>query len=116
MLLENLVVDYPYEDALCMFRTKTENPEFYERIVGRKTGHPYYRFITSGLSDDAFRTALDLAVIFKTVHVHPIDLPVYETKEILSVTPRNNRLSSFMSEANSNDRSDKTFQALLGNF
>jgi hypothetical protein len=111
----HLVLDYPYENALCLFLTKHLNPDFYERIVDTK--HGYYRFLTSRIPSAALTTALDLAIIYDKIHVHPIDLPIYKGQDIVQPSSyRGEAAREVFETAKQNDHKDQEYQSMVLGF
>jgi len=112
----SIVLDYPYENALCLFITREINPEFYKRITSQR-GHPYYDFLTSGITKKAINASLNLAILYDKIHVHPIDLPIYETSDIVAPSEyRDSDLSKLVYSANQLDALDPAYQKQLNLF
>jgi len=113
-----VVLDYPYENALCLFITRETNQKFYESIMTKKVAsHPYYDFLTSGITKEATKTSLNLAVLFETISVHPIDLPVYDVKDIVTPSKYHDaELSELVHHANGLDVLDPAYQEFLNRF
>ena len=112
----SIVLDYPYENALCLFITREINPEFYKRITSQ-TNHPYYDFLTSGITKEDINASLNLAILYTKIHVHPIDLPIYEMSDIVTTSEyRDGDLSKLVRRANQLDTSDPAYQKQLNRF
>ncbi len=112
----SVVLDYPYENALCMFITKEVRPDFYNRITNQ-SGHPYYDFLTSGFTKDDINTSLNLAILFEKIHIHPIDLPIYSEKDLISTSEHHdNDLAKIVRYANQLDSQDSYYQKQLNPF
>lgn len=111
----HVVLDYPYENALCLFLTKHLNPDFYTRVKNAK--HPYYDFLLSRIPKGALETALDLAVIFDQIHVHPIDLPIYQNQDVVQPSSyRNQTARDIFDGSQKTDLADQKYQSLISHF
>jgi hypothetical protein len=113
--LENLVMGYPFEDVLCLFELQEVKPTAFEQT--RKYGGSYYRYIWRAWNETPLQTALDLAVLFDKIHVHPIDLPIYDLKSFIEPSKhRDSGVSALVGMARAADERDETYQSLLAGF
>lgn len=81
--LDHVVLGYPYEDALGLFYTQSAERSTFEQY--RRSHNSYYAEMFSAYNEPIITKALTLAVLFKRVHVHPIDLPIYNETQVFDL-------------------------------
>jgi len=111
----HIVLDYPYENAICLFLTQHLDPDFYKRIETVSGG--YYGFLASKVPKSATKIALDLAILYDTIHVHPIDLPIYEGQDIVKPSRyRDSTNLEIFNVAQETDLMDEGYKRLVQQF
>lgn len=115
----DIILDYPYEDALCLFYVKETSPEWYK--LATKSPSSHYQYISSSNRPEFLETAKNYAILFDNVRVHPIDLPIYldnKPTEIIRVSDQGDRssLSDLIKNSKVRDNADETLKSLFKSF
>lgn len=117
--LEDLVMGYPYEDSICLFYTRETSPDWFN--LTKESNNSYYKYIHSAFNPYNLQRALDYAVLFETLHVHPIDLPIYgenSPRDVIRVSDHSNKgsLLELIQKARTRDTRDQTLSRMLNRF